>query len=85
MQLPTEFEAFDMGMEGRADPSAAAGPKFSDRMSRDWMIALGVALLVDRFGLLPTRKTNARGRSSARRSASSIIAEAFGSIGEKRP
>lgn len=56
------------------------GPKRKDKTLRDLCIAMTVAAVVDRFDLTPTRNTASRGKSSARRSACAIVADALGSV-----
>ena len=89
-QMPVEFAAYDMDRKaGLLRPHRSSGPKLRDRLMRNTFIALAVEALCDRFDLMPTRKHRG-GQPSARRSASSIAAEAYsreagqGGIGEKR-
>jgi hypothetical protein len=85
--LPTEFAAYNMDLAaGLLRSQQKSGPKKKDRMTRDWFVALAVALLLDRFGpagLMPTRNSRQRGRPSPRRSACALAAEGYGSMTEK--
>ena len=76
-QMPVEFAAYDMDRKaGLLRPHRSSGPKLRDRLMRNTFIALAVEALCDRFDLMPTRKHRG-GQPSARRSASSIAAEAY--------
>jgi hypothetical protein len=77
-ELPTELEAYNMellGDDSWRSRRSRDGPKKKNKLTRDMLIALAVAAVVDRFGLPPT------GRSIHRRSAASIVAEALAEIG----
>ena len=71
-ELPVELEAYAMELiHGGTVGHQEAGPKRKDKMLRNLMVAFVAAAVIDRFGL------DLAGRSSRRRSASQITAEAL--------
>jgi hypothetical protein len=80
--IPSELAAYALDRDaGLLQHHQRHGPLTRDRMTRNWIIMLAVAMLMDHFGLSPT--INSKGRPSARRSACMIVAEAHGSMGRK--
>lgn len=71
-ELPVELAAYEMEvLHGGTVGHQEAGPKRKDKMLRNMMVAFVAAAVIDRFGL------DLAGRSSRRRSASQIVAEAL--------
>jgi hypothetical protein len=79
IQMPPDLITYDMEVHaGLIRPYSQPGPRRKDKLLRNQFIAMGVELLIDRFGLPATaREATPRGRPSSRRPASAIVADAY--------
>jgi len=82
IELSPDLITYEMEVHaGLVRPYSQPGPRRKDKMLRNQIVALGVELLIDRFGLLPTYKeAKSRGRPSGRRPASAIVAAAYTAV-----